>query len=190
MSIRRLRPSVHPSAASACVNAARRNCASGSSSAYPNSTPIRRKLRLVLPACRQRPRRHAAEPKYELPAPHSDNSLKVPSLSTEVRKAEPDSVWQSVQRQITTVAGSTTASKRMRSQWQPPSIFIASLLAVGAIAREDFAWPAIRPHRSCRKPHNADPAGRTDYALPAAWVLCSFLRSNFFVEGPNCHETA
>jgi hypothetical protein len=44
-------------------------------------------------------------------------------VGTTVRKAEPDRVWQSVQWQITTVAGSTSASKLMWPQWQLPSIF-------------------------------------------------------------------
>ena len=44
-------------------------------------------------------------------------------VGTTVRKAEPDRVWQSVQWQITTVAGSTSASKLTWPQWQLPSIF-------------------------------------------------------------------
>jgi hypothetical protein len=40
------------------------------------------------------------------------------------RKAEPVSLWQSVQWQIVTALGSTSASKVIWPQWQCPSIFM------------------------------------------------------------------
>jgi len=41
-----------------------------------------------------------------------------------MRKAEPESVWQSVQWQMVSPSGSTAASKVISPQWQCPSIFM------------------------------------------------------------------
>jgi hypothetical protein len=41
-----------------------------------------------------------------------------------IRKAEPESLWQSVQWQMLSASGSTSASKVISPQWQYPSIFM------------------------------------------------------------------
>ncbi len=40
------------------------------------------------------------------------------------RNADPESVWQSVQWQMLSASGSTSASKVIWPQWQCPSIFV------------------------------------------------------------------
>jgi len=47
------------------------------------------------------------------------------------RNAEPVSVWQSVQWQIVSASGSTSASKAIAPQWQCPSIFMRPPDALG-----------------------------------------------------------
>src|SRR5580704_5731705 len=49
-------------------------------------------------------------------------------MGTEIRKAVPVEVWQSVQWQIATFSGSASPSMAMKPQWQAPSTFMKSLL--------------------------------------------------------------
>src|SRR5262249_33364437 len=68
--MRTLRLSAQPDACSACRNAARRACPSGSAAARFMSADAAHLLAHLLRTRRERPRRRAAEQRDELAAPH------------------------------------------------------------------------------------------------------------------------
>jgi hypothetical protein len=67
------------------------------------------------------------------------------SVCATVRNADPESVWQSLQWQMMTFDGFTSASYRISPQWHPPWTFIPSSIdfAVTATAARigDFIVP-------------------------------------------------
>jgi hypothetical protein len=75
------------------------------------------------------------------------------------RKAEPVRVWQSAQWQMVTLAGSTSASKVIRPQWQCPSIFMGSFPGNAAVALAERDRPVSRAA-------NIDGTGKSMPAVP------------------------